>query len=180
MFNTMELLPSEAPIKFIYLGDTNRPTTEMGERRGCDYQSLFSISPAWSHRPADHRNVPTALGESAEALTASCNGGGGWGILWKSFFQLVKCNSVSFLQSGHIYDQRKDESSIIYIGKIISIKILISKIHENLSRERTQYSHRFFQNQFIFFVRHTQVTFGLNINQLYCEVMAMAHFCGLA
>ena len=77
MFNTMELLPSEAPIKFIYLGDTNRPTTEMGERRGCDYQSLFSISPAWSHRPADHRNVPTALGESAEALTASCNGGGG-------------------------------------------------------------------------------------------------------
>ena len=45
MFNTMELLPSEAPIKFIYLGDTNRPTTEMGERRGCDYQSLFSISP---------------------------------------------------------------------------------------------------------------------------------------
>ena len=36
MFNTMELLPSEAPIKFIYLGDTNRPTTEMGERRGCD------------------------------------------------------------------------------------------------------------------------------------------------
>ena len=64
------------------------------------------------------------------------------------------------------------------IGKIISIKILISKIHENLSRERTQYSHRFFQNQFIFFVRHTQVTFGLNINQLYCEVMA--HFCGLA
>ena len=101
---------------------------------------------AWSHRPADHRNVPTALGESAEALTASCNGGGGWGILWKSFFQLVKCNSVSFLQSGHIYDQRKDESSIIYIGKIISIKILISKIHENLSRERTQYSHRFFQH----------------------------------
>ena len=36
MFNTMELLPSEAPIKFIYLGDTNRPTTEMGERRGCE------------------------------------------------------------------------------------------------------------------------------------------------
>ena len=93
---------------------------------------------------------------------------------------ILKCNSVSFSQTRHIYDQRNDESSIIYIGKIISIKILISKIHENLSRERTQYSLRFFQNQFIFFVRHTQVTFGLNINQLYCEVMAMAHVCGLA
>ena len=147
---------------------------------------------------ADHRNVPTAwrLHGATDRPTTEMSRprwesrrrrwqplvmvGGGWGILWKSFFQLVKCNSVSFLQSGHIYDQRKDESSIIYIGKIISIKILISKIHENLSRERTQYSHRFFQNQFIFFVRHTQVTFGLNINQLYCEVMAMAHFCGLA
>ena len=30
------VVPSEAPIKLIYLGDTERLTTEMGERRGCE------------------------------------------------------------------------------------------------------------------------------------------------
>ena len=34
--STKMLELSEAPIKLIYLGDTERLTTEMGERRGCE------------------------------------------------------------------------------------------------------------------------------------------------
>ena len=33
-YKNVRVVPSEAPIKLIYLGDTERLTTEMGERRG--------------------------------------------------------------------------------------------------------------------------------------------------
>ena len=35
-YKNVRVVPSEAPIKLIYLGDTKRLTTEMGERRGCE------------------------------------------------------------------------------------------------------------------------------------------------
>ena len=35
-YKNVRVVPSEAPIKLIYLGDTERLTTEMGERRGCE------------------------------------------------------------------------------------------------------------------------------------------------
>ena len=34
-YKNVRVVPSEAPIKLIYLGDTERLTTEMGECRGC-------------------------------------------------------------------------------------------------------------------------------------------------